>query len=321
MTEAVLGLHHVTAISSDPQATFDFYTNVLGLRLVKLTVNYDDPGTYHLYFGDEVGRPGNILTFFPWPDQPLGRKGTGQLTTTSFSIARSAIDYWKDRLRSHGIVAKDASGRFGDSILSFADEDGQGLELIASEKPDERAGWKKGLVPVEYAIKGFHSVTLAEEILERTESVLLDTLGFRHVGEEENRFRYEAGRRGAGTIVDIVSQPKLARGIVSVGTVHHVAFRAANDEHQKALREEILKTNLHVTDVINRFYFRSIYFREPGGILLEVATDPPGFTVDEPLEQLGSGLMLPPWLEASREEIRRNLPRVRLPSTIAAYQS
>ncbi len=275
MVKGVLGLHHVTAISSDPQKTLDFYTKILGLRLIKLTVNYDDPTTYHVYFGDEMGHPGTVLTFFPWPEQPRGRKGAGQATNTSFSILPGSVSYWEDRLRSNS-------------------------------------------VPKEHAIRGFHSVTLLEEVLERTETVLVDTLGFRQLGEEEDRFRYEAGKGGAGTIVDILYRPKAQRGFVSVGTVHHVAFRASDDAHQKDLRQEIVKADLNVTPVIDRNYFHSIYFREHGGVLFEVATDQPGFAIDEAPEKLGTKLALPLWLEASRAEIEKNLPPVNLQRRVVA---
>jgi glyoxalase family protein len=210
------------------------------------------------------------------------------------------------------------SQRFGDTVLSFEDTDGQGLELVGCKEVEGRIGWTRGPVRREYAIKGFHSVTLLEEVLEGTESVLVDTLGFRQVAEEENRFRYEAGKGSAGTIVDVVSRPKAQRGFVSVGTVHHVAFRASDDEHQKDLRQEILKADLSVTPVINRNYFHSIYFREHGGVLFEVATDKPGFAIDESPEQLGTRLALPPWLENSRAEIEKNLPLVSLPGRIVA---
>jgi glyoxalase family protein len=318
MVKGVLGLHHVTSISSDPQRTLDFYTKILGLRLIKLTVNYDDPSTYHVYFGDEIGHPGTVLTFFPWPGQPRGRKGAGQATNTSFSIARESIPYWQDRLKSQGVSPEAPHKRFGDTVLSFEDHDGQGLELVGSKEIEERIGWTHGPVPREQAIRGFHSVTLLEEVLERTESVLVDALGFRQIGEEEDRFRYETGKGVAGTIVDIISGPNSKRGFVSVGTVHHIAFRAADDEHQKALRQEILKADLNVTPVINRNYFHSIYFREHGGVLFEVATDQPGFTIDESPEQLGTRLALPPWLEHSRAEIETNLPPVSLPSRVVA---
>jgi glyoxalase family protein len=318
MVKGVLGLHHVTAISSDPQKTLDFYTKILGLRLIKLTVNYDDPSTYHVYFGDEIGHPGTVLTFFPWPGQPRGREGAGQATNTSFSIGRESIPYWQDRLKSQGVSIKGPHKRFEDAVLSLEDLDGQGLELVGSKGAEERTGWTQGPVPKAHAIRGFHSITLLEKVLERTESVLLDTLGFRRVGEEENRFRYEAGKGGAGTIVDIVSSPKAQRGLVSVGTVHHVAFRASDDKHQKDLRQEILKADLNVTPVINRNYFHSIYFREHGGVLFEVATDQPGFAIDETPAQLGTRLALPPWLENSRAEIEKNLPHVNLPRRIEA---
>jgi glyoxalase family protein len=318
MVKGVLGLHHVTAISSDPQKTLDFYTKILGLRLIKLTVNYDDPSTYHIYFGDEIGHPGTVLTFFPWPGQPRGRKGAGQATTTSFSVKPESIAYWQEQLTSHAISVESPRKRFDETVLSFQDYDGQGLELVGSRKIEDRTGWTHGPVPEEHAIRGFHGITLLEEVLERTESVLVDTLGFRQVREEEDRFRYEAGKGSAGTIVDIVSRPKAQRGFVSVGTVHHVAFRASDDEHQKDLRQEILKADLNVTPVINRNYFHSIYFREHGGVLFEVATDQPGFAIDEAPEQLGTKLALPPWLEDSRAGIEKNLPPVNLPRRIVA---
>jgi glyoxalase family protein len=318
MVKGVLGLHHVTAISSDPQQTLDFYTKILGLRLVKLTVNYDDPSTYHVYFGDEIGHPGTVLTFFPWPGQPRGRKGSSQATNTSFSIPSGSISYWQDRLKLQGVSTKAPQKRLGDSVLSFEDLDGQGLELVGSKGVEERMGWTQGPVPKEHAIRGFHSVTLLEEVLERTETVLVDTLGFRQIGEEEDRFRYEAGRGGAGTIVDILSRPKAQRGFVSVGTVHHIAFRASDDVHQKDLRQEIVKADLNVTPMIDRNYFHSIYFREHGGVLFEVATDQPGFAIDESPEHLGTSLALPPWLENSRAEIEKNLPPVNLQRRVVA---
>ena len=317
MESRVLGLHHVTAISSDPQRTIDFYTQILGLRLVKLTVNFDDPSTYHLYFGDEQGSPGTILTFFAWPGQPPGRKGTGQLTTTSFSVPKDSLEYWKQRLASNGIGSRESGRRFGDPVLSFQDNDGQGLELVESVD-DVRTGWRRGPVPKEHAVKGFHGVTLSEENLEHTESVLVDTLGFHLKEEEYDRFRYEVGNGTGGTLVDILSLPGSERGLVSVGTVHHVAFRATNDDHQDQIRQKILRTNIHPTEVINRLYFHSIYFREPGGVLLEVATDPPGFAIDEPIARLGSRLTLPPWLESSRASVQKSLPSVNLPNPLTA---
>ncbi len=318
MAKEILGIHHVTAISSDPQQTIDFYNSILGLRLVKLTVNYDDPATYHLYFGDELGHPGTIFTFFPWPGAPKGRKGTGQLISTAFSIPEKALDYWTDRLKARGISLEGPNKRFGKQVLSFTDVDGQGLELVVSQGAEAKPAWKQGPVPAGFAIRGFHGVTLSEQGLEGTESLLMDVLGFRLVGEQENRFRYEVGNSGTGTIVDVLSQPGTSRGFVSVGTVHHVAFRTPDEYRQKEIRQEILKVNPSVTPVIDRKYFHSIYFREPGGVLFEVATDPPGFMVDETIEELGTRLMLPSWLDPQRESIEKTLPRVRVPKMVPA---
>ena len=313
MSRQLLGIHHVTAISSNPQQTIDFYTDILGLRLVKLTVNYDDPTTYHLYFGDETGQPGTVLTFFPWPEAPQGRHGTGQATTISFAVPRQSFSYWLDRFRTRKISFRPVLERFGDKILRFNDPDGQDLELVEPKDGDERPSWRNGPIPIEYSIRGFHSLTLEEKALEDTESLLLDTLGFRQVQNEEPRFRYVVGKEGSGAIVDVLSQPQDPRGFASVGTVHHVAFRVRDDEEQKILREEIRKMNPSVTPVINRNYFHSIYFREPGGVLFEAATDPPGFMIDESREELGTALSLPSWLEPQRERIVRALPKVRLP--------
>ena len=285
--------------------------------MVKLTVNYDDSTTYHLYFGDELGHPGTIFTFFPWSGAPKGHKGTGQLTATTFAIPENALQFWDTRLNAHGITSV-TSERFGENFLSFSDPDGQGLELVASENAKMETAWKQGPVPSDYAIRGFHSVTLSERELEPIESVLIDTLGFRLVEKAENRFRYEVGNGILGTIVDVLSSPKIARGFVSVGTVHHVAFRIPDDDQQEALRQEILKAGLNATPVIDRRYFHSVYFREPGGVLFEVATDPPGFTIDEPASELGTRLVLPPWLESSRERLERELPKVRLPASRAS---
>lgn len=318
MFRKILGLHHVTAISSSPQKTIDFYTEILGLRLVKLTINYDDPTTYHLYFGDELGHPGTILTFFPWPGAPKGRHGAGQLTIISFSIPEKSLTYWTNRFESIGIPSRGHGERFGDKIVSFADPDAQRLELVSTHDFGNRQPWRYGPVPPEHAIRGFHSVTLEEQALEDTESLMVDVLGFRQLGQEENRFRYEVGSGGAGTLVDVLAQPETPRGFVSVGTVHHVAFRVPDEEEQKALRREIVKVIPSVTPVIDRNYFRSIYFREPGGVLFEAATDPPGFTIDEPADKLGTKLAVPPWLESQRQAIEKSLPKMRLPRTVEA---
>ncbi len=318
MEKHILGIHHVTAIAGDPQRNIDFYAGVLGLRLVKLTVNFDDPTTYHLYYGDEVGRPGTVLTFFPWPDAPRGRLGSGQLTTTSFSIPDGSMAFWIDRLRGKGVLFEGPTRRFDEEVLSFSDPDGLPLELVQHDYADERVGWKEGPVAGEFAVRGFYSVTLTEEALDETASLLVGTLGFRKKGEERDRVRYEVGDAGPGGFVDVVSSPDVARGFVSVGTVHHVAWRARDDEQQRAWREEVVKEGLKVTPIIDRKYFHSIYFREPGGVLFEIATDNPGFTVDESREELGSGLVLPLWLEPERARIEKSLPKVHPPKTVPA---
>jgi len=311
----ILGIHHVTAIAGEPQQNVDFYSGFLGLRLIKLTVNYDDPETYHLYYGDEVGHPGTILTFFPWPGAPKGRKGAGQVTFASFSIPLGSVGYWVERLSKRGMRFEGPINRFEEQVISFSDPDGLNLELVAHPGAEARGGWNRGPIPQEHAIRGFFGVTISEEGYERTASLLTETLGFRLAKEDGNRFRYEVGEGGPGAMVDVLCQPDAPTGLVSVGTVHHVAWRTPNDEQQKEWREELVKARLNVTPVIDRKYFHSIYFREPGGVLFEVATDPHVFTVDERREELGTKLMLPPRLEPLRTHLDRVLPRVKLPKT------
>jgi glyoxalase family protein len=303
MDPTLPGIHHVTAIAGDPQRNLDFYTGVLGLRLVKLTVNFDDPGTYHFYFGDREGHPGTIMTFFPWPGAPRGRHGSGQLTVTSFSIPQDSLDSWLARLREHGIEAGPAFGRFDDDVLPFADPDGLKLELIAH---GEASGG-------DHSIRGFHSVTLSEDGYERTAQLLTGVMGFRHFGSEGNRHRFAAAGEGPASLVDIECVPDARPGRVAVGTVHHVAFRAPNSAQQLAWRDKVAGFGLNVTPVLDRQYFRSIYFREPGGVLFEIATDPPGFAIDEPDGKLGASLKLPPQYERARRQLEEQLPKLRLP--------
>jgi glyoxalase family protein len=314
MSGDIFGIHHVTAIASDPQRNVDFYTGVLGLRLVKLTVNFDDPRSYHLYYGDELGHPGTILTFFAWLGVPKGRHGTGQVTVTSFSVPQASLDYWIERLSQRGVSYKGPTSRFDETILSLQDPDGLALELVAHSQAQNRPPWKEGTVPAEYAIRGIHTVTLSEDGYERTAKLLTETFGFRPLSEENNVFRFEVGGGGPGAYVDVRCAPELRRGLVAAGTVHHVAWRTPTDEQQQAWREALAGLNFNVTPVMDRKYFHSIYFREPGGILFEIATDAPGFTVDEPVEQLGTHLELPPWLEQDRSELEQVLPSLSLPS-------
>jgi len=312
--DGISGLHHVTAIAGDPQVNIDYYMGFLGLRLVKLTVNFDDPGTYHLYYGDGVGHPGTIMTFFPWPGGVPGRQGTGQLTTTSFSIPEGALDFWVRRFKERHMGFEGPVMRNEDEqILSFSDPDGLGLEIVAHPKAKESGGWTEGPIPPEYAIRGFHSVTLTEEGYESTAGMLTKDLGFRLTREGNNGSRHEAGAGGPGAIVDVKCRPAAPRGVVSVGTVHHVAWRTPDDAQQKAWRELLVKSGRNVTTIIDRIYFHSIYFREPGGVLFEIATDPPGFMVDEAESELGRSLKLPPWLESYRKHLEHSLPSVHLP--------
>ncbi|HEV2856459.1 MAG TPA: ring-cleaving dioxygenase [Thermoanaerobaculia bacterium] len=310
MRKPIAGIHHVTAMAGDPQANVDFYTGVLGLRLVKRTVNFDDPGTYHLYYGDEMGHPGTIMTFFPWPLARRGVQGAGQATVTSFSVPEGSLGYWTERLGKLGVPFEDPRPRFGEEVLTLLDPDGLRLELV-TRKDDGRKPWTGGPVPAEHAARGFDGVTLTEWNPEVTAEVLAGTLGFRPAGQQGDRFRFEAG----ASRVDVLASPASARGHISAGTVHHVAWRAADDADQLAWREAVAESGLYVTPVLDRQYFHSIYFREPGGVLFEIATDPPGFTRDEPADSLGNSLKLPPWLEPERKRIEQALPPIEVHQT------
>ncbi|TCO58254.1 ring-cleaving dioxygenase [Actinocrispum wychmicini] len=316
MSIATSGLHHVTAIAGDPQRNVDFYLKALGLRLVKTTVNFDDPGTYHLYYGDSAGKPGSLLTFFPWRGAPLGQRGTGQATTTAFSVPESAIGWWKSHLAEAGVEVSEVVNRDDEDVLTFHDPDGLIIALVAHTQGDPREPWDHGFVPPEHAIRGLHSVTLSVDQEEATAGMLVDDLGLRQVGADSNRFRFAAGQGGAGALVDVLVTPEAPPGLVAVGTVHHVAWRAPDEETQALWRDELIDRGVTVTSILDRQYFRSIYFREPGGTLLEVATDEPGFAIDEPLLELGRALKLPPWLEPRREEIEGILPQLTLPSPV-----
>ena len=295
MQTGLPGIHHVTAIAGDPQRNVDFYAGMLGLRLVKRTVNFDDPTTYHLYYGDEVGHPGTILTFFPWPGARRGRQGTGQVAAISLSIPRSSLGSWLARLVEHGVRHDGPSRRFEEHVLAFRDPDGLALELVGGSAADDRLGWGSGPVPAEHAIRGVFGVTLLEDGYELSAQLLTETMGFRSLRAEGNRFRYvgDSGSRGA---------------------VHHVAWRTPDDEQQRRWREKLAGTGLNVSPVLDRQYFRTIYFREPGGVLFEIATDPPGFTIDEAADELGGRLRLPPWLEPVRPRLEEALPALHAPS-------
>jgi catechol 2,3-dioxygenase-like lactoylglutathione lyase family enzyme len=308
-----MGIHHVTAIAGEPQRNLDFYAGTLGMRLVKLTVNYDDPGTYHLYYGDDLGRPGSLLTFFPWTAGRPGRQGTGQTNGVGLAVPPASLGFWIERLLSRGVKYEGPARRFEEQVLAFADPDGLLLELIATPRVNQVQGWRDGPVPAEHAVRGVHAVTIWEDGDAGSAQFLTRTMGFRAEGEEENRLRFESGQDGLGTVVELRRAPGFWRGTDGVGTVHHVAFRAADDAEQQARHQEIQRLGVGVTDVRDRNYFRSIYFREPGGVLFEIATDGPGFTLDERPEELGTTLKLPPQYEPMRERLERSLPPLRLP--------
>lgn len=310
MSQLVTGLHHITALTSDAQKNLDFYAGILGLRLVKKTINFDAPEIYHLYYGDETGSPGTIMTFFPYTDIPKGRKGKGQLTVTAFSIPENALPYWTKRLEKFNIPHTKPEQRFEEIVIYFEDHDGLGLELVANSQ-DTRKGFTHGNIPSERAIKGFYGMTLSEEGYEKTADLLTAHMDHSLICEKGNRFRYSASGK-PGDLVDLVCSPDTLRGLGGTGTVHHVAFATANDASQLQAREKLIKHGFNVTPVLDREYFHSIYFREPGGVLFELATVPPGFTIDETAGHLGEALKLPPWEEPNRQMIEKELPPIQL---------
>ncbi|GAB2800215.1 ring-cleaving dioxygenase [Rhabdobacter roseus] len=309
MNTLINGIHHVTALASDAQRNVDFYVGILGLRMVKKTINFDAPDVYHLYYGDEGGSPGTILTFFPYAGLTRGRKGGGQLTYTAFSIPTASLSYWMDRLAAFNIPYAGPYQRFNESYLRFEDYDGMGVELVANNE-DTRPGWDNGKVPAEYAVRGFHTVSLNEFRIDQTVSLLTEVMQHRLVAEETDRYRFQAGAGGSGTYVDVLFTPKDVRALQGAGSVHHLAFATDTDDTQLAIREELLTAGYNPTQVLDRNYFHSIYYREPGGILFEIATNPPGFAIDEPIAELGTSLKLPEWYEPRRAEIESGLPPI-----------
>lgn len=303
------GLHHVTAIASDPRRNVDFYIRVLGLRLIKRTVNFDDPSTYHLYYGDHAGNPGTVLTFFPWPGARRGRPGSGQVYATAFSISTESLGFWSDRLQSLGVPVTVAADRFGDRVLEFSDPDGMKLELIASATTAISSDSVSTAIPATHAIRGFHSVTIALAATAATEAVLTGSMNYRVVHQNGRRTRLGLSL-GIGSYVDLLKDPSLPLGTSGAGTVHHVAFRTPDDASQSAAHRHLTQAGLHVSPVMDRNYFHSIYYREPAGILFEIATDTPGFAIDEPLSSLGTTLKLPAQYETRRAEIEAVLPKL-----------
>lgn len=308
MENKILGLHHITAIAADAKRNYEFYTKVLGLRMVKKTVNFDDPGTYHFYFGNEKGAPGTILTFFPWEGIAQGRTGTGMATDIGYSVPEGSLAFWAERFKKLNVKHSEPSERFGEQYLPFRDRDGLNIDLIVSSTEDTRKPWETEEVKAEVATKGFHSVTLTLKNMKATAEILTDILGYRLLAQEGNRYRFITDAVDHAAIVDILELPGTAAGYNAAGTNHHIAFRVKDDDVLMQYREKIAAKGLSITPKIDRDYFFSLYFREPGGVLFELATDNPGFTRDEPLDELGTHLKLPKQYEPSRAEIEKVLP-------------
>lgn len=311
MEPRILGLHHITAIAGNAPRNYDFYTRVLGLRMVKKTVNFDDPGTYHFYFGDETGSAGTILTFFPWEHITAGRRGAGQATEIGYSVPAGSLDFWMQRFDDNGVTYSKPSEKYGERYLSFLDPDGLKFELIESKTPDARTPWTTVEVSAEVATKGFHTVTLTLASVQATAEILTDVFGYTLLEKHVNRSRYVTDTvPGVAQYIDLVEAPGEARAITAGGSVHHIAFRVKDDAAELYFRQKLVARGLQPTPQIDRDYFHSVYFREPGGVLFEITTDNPGFTVDEPLAELGTHLMLPTQHEHLRPQLTQRLPPV-----------
>lgn len=313
MSARVHGIHHVTCISGDAQENLDFYVGLLGLRLVKKSVNQDDPGTYHLFYADAVGNPGTDLTFFPWPAMAPAQRGTGLTIEVPFAIPQGSMSYWRDRLESQGVELDPVETRFDERALPFVDPHGLRLALIETDRERPFAPWQESPVPVEHQLRGMHSVRLWERDLAGTEQLLTRQMGFELLRTEDGWHRFSLSDGSPGQMIDVKELPHERGGQWGVGGVHHVAWRVTDAEEQMELRSELAKVALRPTPQIDRFWFKSVYFREPGGVLFELATDGPGFDVDEQPEKLGEKLVLPPWLEERRTEIESALPELEVP--------
>lgn len=308
MENKVLGLHHITAIAGDAKRNFDFYTKVLGLRFIKKTVNFDDPQTYHFYFGDYEGNPGTILTFFPWGSAVRqGRRGAGMATEIGYSVPKGSLEWWKQRFEEKNVIYNNIAEKFGTRYLTFLDPDGLKLELVETDEADSRKPFETEEVKANVATKGFYNVTLTLNDAKPTAAILTNVFDYKLIAQEGNRYRYATDAIATANIIDIVELPNENHGLGANGTVHHIAFRVKDDATQMALREKIEALGLHITPQIDRNYFHSLYFREPGGVLFEIATDNPGFTVDEPVEELGKNLKLPVQYEPQRKKIEAHL--------------
>lgn len=306
----ILGLHHITAIAGDAQRNYDFYTKTLGFRLVKRTVNFDDPQTYHFYYGNKEGTPGTLLTFFPWANVKQGKNGAGMATEIGYSVPKGSLEFWKARFEKHLVRHDIPSERFGEKFLSFQDPDGLKISLIEAKNNDDREGWKTDDINAAVAIKGFHTVTLTLNEIEATAAILTEVFGYKLIDQEADLYRYQTDSVKNAAMVDLLQEPNAERGVNAGGTNHHIAFRVKDEETLMAFREKILNKGFQITPKINRNYFFSLYFREPGGVLFEIATDNPGFATDETLDNLGSSLQLPDQYKHMQETIEKGLPKL-----------
>ncbi len=310
MEKLIRSLHHVTATVADAQEDLDFYRRMLGMRLVKKTVNFDNHNVFHFYYGDERGTPGTLMTTFPYKGWgvPPGTEGAGQIAVTSFSVPEDSIDFWKQRVLGSGVAVKEEEARFGQESISFQDASGLNIELVGT--PDYRAPWAGNEVEDDVAIRGLHSVTMIIRDPGKTLQLLTEILGFEVVNETASRTRLAVNGDAAGKLIDVVQASDAPPAANGLGTVHHMAMAISDADEQLRMRDELIGLGYQVTEVRDRQYFRSIYFREPGGVLLEIATVPPGFTVDEELPCLGQDLKLPPWEEPHRAAIETGLPAI-----------
>ena len=308
----ITGLHHVTCISGDAQENIDFYVGLLGMRLVKRSVNQDDPGTYHLFYADGEGHPGSDLTFFPWKNMPRGRRGTGLTNEVSLAVPAGSLGFWAERLRGNGVSATE-SVRFGEATLTFEDPHGLVVSLVETADPRDFTPWADSPVAEEHQVRGLHSVRIVERDLAPTTQFLTEGMGLSKIAEENGWQRWAVAGGGSGRVIDLQEQPNERRGTWGVGSVHHVAWRVPDDAAERAAQSQVFSAGAHPTEVIDRFWFKSVYFKEPGGALFEIATDGPGFGIDENAATLGEHLVLPPFLEPHRAEIERRLQPITLP--------
>lgn len=309
MENTINGIHHITAIAGNAKRNFDFYTKTLGLRLVKKTVNFDDPETYHFYYGDKVGTPGSILTFFPWEGITAGRRGARQATEIGYSVPVGSLDFWQKRLEDRNVIYNKVAEKFGQKYLTFLDPDGLKFELTETAN-DNREPWTTDEVTAENAIRGFHHITITTNKMQPTADVLTNVFGYRLLAQEVNRYRFITDNVETANLVDLVEVPGEIAGHVAGGSVHHVAFRVKDEATLMYFRDKVVEAGLHITEKIDRNYFYSLYFREPGGVLFEIATDNPGFDVDESVEELGSNLKLPAQYEQYRDKLVKVLPKL-----------